>query len=253
VTMSPPRQHVTQISPESTELLIKEARRQMVLRRLRVLSMAIVVLLAVLVGGVILGRGTNSPAKTGPGSRSTQFVAVPCAIAQLRLADRGSDVATGHWTQLFQFTNVSGHACSLAGYPKITLKTATGLDSSLAVTDVKSDALEYIGDSRRGALPPAELSARGGRASFWIAGSDMPLGYQPPSACDFASEVLVTPPGTRSALDHRVGRIPFTWCENSLQVTPVLSGQSGSIPAEPLCMYALAGPSAMSCTGRVRF
>src|SRR5580692_256004 len=122
--MSPPRQHVTQISPESTELLIKEARRQMVLRRLRVLSMAIVVLLAVLVGGVILGRGTNSPAKTGPGSRSTQFVAVPCATEQLRLADRGSDVATGHWTQLFQFTNVSGHACSLAGYPKITLKTA---------------------------------------------------------------------------------------------------------------------------------
>lgn len=251
--MSPPRHHVAPIGPESTELLIREARRQMVLRRFRILSMAIVVVLAVLVGGVIFGRGTNSPVKTSPGSRSTQFVALPCAIEQLRLADRGSDVATGHWTQLFQFINVSVHACSLAGYPKITLKTATGLDSSLAVTDAKSIAFEYIGDSKRGGIPPAELSAHGGRASFWIAGSDMPLGYQPPSACEFATQVLVTPPGTHSALDHRVGRIPFTWCENSLQVTPVLSGQSGSIPAEPLCMYALEGASATLCTGRVRF
>jgi hypothetical protein len=253
MTLSPPRHDVSQDPPDSAQLLIKEARRQMMLRRLRLIVVAIIGLIVVLVFAVMIGRSTAPTAKTTATSRSTHVAVAPCMASQLRLGDLGSDVATGHWTQLFEMTNVSEHACSLKGYPGVTLLTAAGPDATLRVTHIKAESSIYIGDSLKGPVPTATLSARGGRASFWIAGSDMPLGYQPPSACGFATEVLVKPPGTDFSLKYRVGRIPFTWCENTIQATPVLAGRSGSIPVEPLCIYTLHGASASYCKHPVRF
>jgi hypothetical protein len=251
MTMAPPRRDLSHGGPDAAELLIKEARRQMMLRRLRLGVMATFGLIAILVLAVMIERNTAPAEKTA--SQSTNVGVAPCLASQLRLGDAGSDVATGHWTQLFEMTNVSEHSCSLKGYPRVTLLTTAGLDASLVVTHVKAESSIYIGDSLKGPVPIANLSARGGRASFWIAGADMALGYQPPSACSFASEVLVQPPGTEFSLAYRVGEIPFTWCENTIQVTPVLAGRSGSIPAEPLCIYALHGASTSYCKHPVRF
>jgi hypothetical protein len=251
MTMAPPRHDLSHGRPDSAELLIKEARRQMMLRRLRLILVATLGLIVVLVVAVMIGRNTAPAAKTA--SQTNQVVAAPCLASQLRLGDAGSDVATGHWTQLFEMTNVSEHVCSLKGFPRVALVTAAGPDRSLVVTHVKAVSSIYIGDSLKGPVPTANLSARGGRASFWIAGADMALGYQPPSACSFASEVLVQPPGSGSSLVYRVEKIPFTWCENMIQVTPVLAGRSGSIPAEPLCIYALHGASVAYCKHPVRF
>ena len=235
-------------SPDATELLIKEARRQTLRRRLRLVSVALVVLVVGLAAALMIGRSSPSPvSRTKSKFPSTQVVAAPCSASALTLIDRGSDVGMGSWIQLFQFTNVSDHACSMTGYPRVSLETAKGIDRSLVVTHVKSEAVRFIGDSHKGPVPLANLAAHGGRASFWIAGSDTPMIYQPPSSCGFASEVLVTPPSADVALVHHVGRVPFTWCENSIQVTPVLSGQSGSVPAEPLCIYDFVGPTTKVC------
>jgi hypothetical protein len=254
MTISPPRNSALQEFPDSAELLIKEARRQTLRRRVRFFSVALVVVVASVASAVVFIRSSPAP-KTKTTSPSTQIVAAPCAASALSLADRGSDVATGHWTQLFQLINESDHACSLTGYPKIALETAQGPDTTAVITDIKSQASIYIGDPLKGAVPSAELAAHGGRASFWIGGSDAQVRNQPSSSCRFASEVLVTPPGAGTALIHRVGNLakaPFVWCENSIYVTPVLSGQSGSIPGEPLCIYSLLGPTTKPCKGPTR-
>jgi hypothetical protein len=249
MTMTPVEETIPAASPHTADLLIKEARQQARWRRLRRIQLALVILVVVVATAITIDRSSPAPvAKTKSSIGSTQVVAAPCSASALRVTDRGSDVGMGSWIQLFQFTNVSAHACSMTGYPKITLETAKGVDTTLKVSDVKGDSIRHIGDTHKGPLPIANLSARGGRSSFWIAGSDTTVRNQPPSSCGFASEVLVTPPGAFAALVHHVGGDrPFTWCENSIQVTPVLSGQSGSIPAEPLCIYDLIGPTTMIC------
>jgi hypothetical protein len=249
MTMTPVKEVPHAETPGATELLIREARRQAMRRRIRLTVCALVVLVVFLAASILIDRSGPSPiSKTGSKTPSTQVVAAPCSASALRDTDRGSDVGMGSWIQLFQLTNVSAHACSMTGYPRVTLETAKGIDTSLKVTDFKGDGVRHIGDTRKGPLPIVNLAAHGGQSSFWIEGDDVTVRNEPPSTCGFASEVLVTPPGADTALIHHVGEVrPFAWCQNMIEVTPVLSGQSGSIPAEPLCIYDFIGPTTMIC------
>ena len=166
---------------------------------------------------------------------------LPCTESHLRLTDRGTDVGAGSWFQLFQVTNDGNQSCSLKGYPRITLKPSQGAIQSLVVISIKYEAARKIGDSQSGPVPTSTLAAHGGMVSFWIAGSDTPAANQP--GCKMATDVLVRLPAVREALQYHVTKIPFNVCEDAIDVTPILPGRSGSVPAEPLSYFDLQRPS----------
>jgi hypothetical protein len=181
---------------------------------------------------------TTPRATTTNGESGGNEASVPlCVSSNVRLIDRGSDVGMGSWIQLFQLRNSGNHACSISGYPRISLVTAHGIDRTLAVTPIKYEGWRKIGDSRRGPLPSSTLAANGGVASFWIAGSDTPTRNL--LDCRFASKAVLGLPRGRGNVVYEVGRIPFSYCENEIAVTPILPGRSGSLPAEPLRPYDL--------------
>jgi len=240
MTLAPVREVSSQVLPDPTELLIKEAHQRARRRRLRWTSLFIV--LAVTASLLVVsGVGRSKPAAlaqdTNSNSRGSSALVTMCTATNVRITDRGTDVGAGSWLQLFQLKNVSDHACSVTGYPKIALETSRGPSRSLVVTSIKYEAGRYIGDSLKSAPPSSNLAAHGGVATFWIAGSDTPAVNQP--GCELATEVLVTLPGAKKTLAYNPTRIPFNVCENEIDVTPVLPGRSGSIPAEPLSYYDL--------------
>jgi hypothetical protein len=224
---------------DSTELLIKEARVNTRRRRSRWLLVFIVI--AALTSLTIAYFSSRAPGSPSPSvltkSKTSSIVVPECTTPNLRILDRGTSVATGHWIQLFQLTNLSGRACSISGFPKISLETSKGMARSLVVTNFKSEQSINIGDTHRGPIPVADLAAHGGMASFWIAGSDFPAHDAP--ACDFATKVIFKLSGAKSTLIYDVVRIPFHYCQNVLEVTPVLSGPSGSDPGQKLAPFAL--------------
>jgi hypothetical protein len=188
-------------------------------------------------GGASSNQGVYVTSNGGTNEDSSQL----CAASNLRLTDRGTDVGGGSWIQLFQVTNLGNQSCSLRGYPKISLEPSQGAFHSLVVVSIKYEASRKIGDSRKGRVPTSILSAHGGMASFWIAGSDTPAYNQP--GCKMATSVLVSLPTVREALRYDVTSIPFNVCEDQVDVTPILQGRSGSIPLEPLSYFDLQGAS----------
>jgi len=179
----------------------------------------------------------GSPAKVD--ARSSDETSHPCIASNLKLIDRGTDVGGGSWIQLFQITNRGDESCALRRYPSISLVPAQGTFHSLVVISIRYEAVRKIGDSRTGPVPTSILSAHGGVSSFWIAGSDTPAFNQP--GCKLATGVLVRLPAVRGALEYHVKNIPFNVCEDVVQVTPIVPGPSGSVPAEPMSYFDLQG------------
>jgi len=237
-TEQPPR--VTGSDP--AELLIKEAREESRRRRVRRISLVIVAAVVTSLAGASVRSQLWAPSRATKAtvvSRSSSIRVPPCALANVLLIDRGSDVAMGSWIQLFQLKNIGARACPITGYPRISLETSQGLDRSLAVTVLKYQAARQIGDSRPGPIPTSDLAARGGVASFWILGSDTPLRHL--LDCRSATRVVVAFSVVKGDLVHEVGRIPFSYCENQIIVTPVLPGGSGSLPVVALRYFDLEG------------
>jgi hypothetical protein len=237
MTITPTPEYVD--TTDSTELLIKEARVNTRRRRSRWLLVFIVAAaLTSLTVAYFAARTPGSPSPSGINKSRTSSIVVPeCMTPNLKIIDRGVSVATGHWIQLFQLTNIGSHACSIKGYPNISLDTSRGLSKTLVVSTFKAEDSIKIGDTHRGPIPAADLAAHGGMASFWIAGADFAAHDAP--ACAFATKVIVKLSGATSALVYDVGRIPFHYCQNVLEVTPVLSGPSGSDPGQSLRPFAL--------------
>ena len=117
--------------------------------------------------------------------------AVPaCTSSELGvwLAISKGDVAAGSVFYPLEFTNLSGHACSLDGYPGVSAM-------SRADTQQGSPATRYLGTN-----PRAVVLAAGATAHAKFVWSDTAV-YTAPG-CDPTSDVAtlrVYPPGQRSA------------------------------------------------------
>jgi hypothetical protein len=122
------------------------------------------------------------------GSRNvTQATPRPCATSALHVALGGrTDSFTGHVAQSLDFTNRSGAACTLAGYPAVWFVTALG------GRQVGAPASRIQGPVRRVVLAP------GGRAQALLVLLD-PLNFGPPS-CPLRPVwgLGVAPPGRRA-------------------------------------------------------
>jgi hypothetical protein len=100
---------------DAGELLIKEARRKARRRRLIVAVSLIIIAGVALVIMALLSGSSNAPQSTS----NFQPAAIPvCTNSSLQISDQNGD-GLHHGVELLTFTNVSGSACKLAGYPVV--------------------------------------------------------------------------------------------------------------------------------------
>jgi hypothetical protein len=169
----------------------------------------------------------------------------PCAPSSVVITEYNVNVAAGSVEELDWIKNVSDQSCTLRRFVRVTYigtyspRPHVMKPHQLVVgeTDFYEPGGGVMGGLKRGlAVPTVILSPRTGLASFWIAGTDESYhqlnGRM--SRCIMSYKMLVWLPGaTRpvTALPERAGN--FDWC-GPLRITPILTGRSGSDPAQPL-------------------
>ncbi len=225
------------------EVLIKEARQRSRRRRLGTgLSVAIIV-----AGVWVLASSSGHSAKPLTPvlgideGKSAAALAPICLTRDLRLESEGTVVGAGSWATLFLLTNISGAACSLTGYPKISLVTTSGVDRKLRIITghtFKGGFGGGIASNRQ--LPTSTLRAQKVQASFWIEGTDESFTDSSgvTQKCSTAAMVLVRPPRSTRALRFATkNKSPLIYCGGFVRVLPMLPGASGTYPPTPLSTY----------------
>jgi Protein of unknown function (DUF4232) len=244
MTMTPPREDILDHVTDPLELLIKEARRRALRRRLTYGAGLITTVAALLVAAAMGGYGSPLRANAGRSSfaRASALAATPCLASAVTVTLEGTDGAAGTLTQLFLVRNGSGYACSLTGYPTVSFISATGATVAQVMTHTRSQG-GVLGLSRAGTLPRVNLAAHGGVASFWLASHDVPVGVRP-APCVTIARVSVAWPSASGARQVTLGRFhQFMSCGHA-NVFPVLAGIYGAQPHRSLQFYfGTAGPN----------
>jgi len=219
VTITPTRQPGQVETPGPEELLIKEAHRRTRRRRTAYGLVALAVVVAVL-ATFVSGTFDRPGTRTSNGTPVSEVAGgLPrCNATQLRVSgiDANGAAVTGGW--IVRLRNVSGHACSLTGYPSVQ-----GVNQwNGAVLTAAHTRDSYIGGWQSNKpLPIVDLRAKGGVASFLV---DF-VGGNNYLACPYLNTLHVRIP-------HSV--TVFTLLSTRLQVCkyfeahPFVSGLTGS-------------------------
>jgi membrane-bound inhibitor of C-type lysozyme len=138
--------------------------------------------------------------------------ALPCKAPQLKLEAGEGDAGAGNRVRNFSLQNIGTQACSLTGYPVVTLQDARGR----AVTSIRAEQSpgSYF---RQGQAPtPVELAPQA-RAWFEMAWNVVPNETMQ-KTCPDAATVKVTAPSDTAALS-----LPFalTPCGGRIRVSPI--------------------------------
>ena len=178
-------------------------------------------------------------------SSTAAAVAPACAASSLRITDYNTLVGAGNVNDLFWIRNLSSHACSLRGYVRVAYVGVYGsgtpykVPQRLAVREVHSYGRDGndIGGLKGGRpVPRVTVQPNGGVASFWLAGTDEPVG-NPPGRCIVSHKMLVWLPGSSISIVVQPLRANgFFWC-GGFAAHPILPGKSGSDPSMPLSYY----------------
>ena len=197
------------------ELLIKEARARQLQRRL-VGAAGVAIASALGLGIFALVTGGADRARTAPGDLP-KFVAAPCSAAagwRLSLDSLWSE-PTGQHTAPIALNRIGGSACTLVGYPRITLLDARG--------DQLRFRYSHRGDLVVAARPPHPVQVADGGAAHFLLNK-----YR----CDardtgIARWLRATVPGIRGRLVLRLPRYPI------IDYCPV-AGPSTTVAVSPL-------------------
>ena len=178
-------------------------------------------------------------------SSTAAAVARGCAASSVRITDYNTLVGAGSVNDLFWIRNLSSHACSLRGYVRVAFVGVYGSGTPYkdpqrpVVREVHSYGRDGndIGGLKRGLpVPRVTIQPDGGVASFWLAGTDEPVG-NPPGRCIDSREMLVWLPGSSTSIVVQPLRANgFFWC-GGFAAHPILPGKSGSDPSMPLSYY----------------
>jgi hypothetical protein len=166
------------------------------------------------VGVATQTQGSGATAKAGDGTVQQ------CGNSDIAVASADSEGAAGHISLLLEFTNTSGHACVLRGYPGASLLGPKGkdlLDAQRTLTGPSGGAVG-LSSAPRVLLEPNAI------ASAVLEWSDVPTGSGADGGCQVqdAAALDVTPPNTTqsTAVDFAAG----TEVCAEFQVHPVLLG-----------------------------
>lgn len=218
--LAPAREASSQVLPDPTELLIKEARQKTRRRRLIMgeILLAVVVLAAAVAYGIShSGNGARPTTAISPSSRVAAS-APRCSLSQLRLiSDRGgwhaNYAASGQFSETLTFTNVSRSACQLSGWPRVQ-----AVDNG-ALQPTPMTLVRQSGPSSK-ASSPVRL-APGKTASFDIYGGDWnPI--QNKACPQTITGLLVSPPGDSASLAVAVEELDC----GGFYVAPLIAGSS---------------------------
>lgn len=142
------------------------------------IMLAAMAALAVGAGGVALAvtDGTSTPpasttATTAHGPATTSSVsaadrkssAPQCVASQLSATVTDAKGAVGHGGEIVVLTNSSSTACSMSGFPIVSLTKSTGSPQTVAVEDASGAGFIFPAESEQ----PVSL-APDAQASFWI-------------------------------------------------------------------------------------
>lgn len=138
--------------------------------------------------------------------------AAPCKGPQLRLSNDGGDAGMGNRVAIVGVTNVGLQACSLTGYPTVTLQDARG--RALTAIRAEQNPGSYF---RNGQAPtPVNLQPQG-KAFFDLAWNVVPHEGEGERVCPNAARVRMTAPGDTAAVNLDQA---FTPCGGRVQVSP---------------------------------
>jgi hypothetical protein len=129
--------------------------------------------------------GTAAPTAT---PTSTGIALGPCATSQLKVAQENPSVGAGQYYSTLVFTNTSGTACTLTGFPGVSYVAADGVQSGPA-------AVRSGGQATTVTLNP------GGTADSVLHDSNGISGYSP-QQCDLTpvQGLRIYPPNQKAAL-----------------------------------------------------
>ena len=235
MTMTPDRveRHET---VGAIELLIREARARALRRRVGYASAAAIAVVALTIVGAMRGDGSPAFPAAGPtpAARSAALALSPCAVGSVSASLEGNGGSMGTFHQLFLLRNTAAVACTVTGYPSVSLVSSRGTVVPQVVTHVRGQA-GVLGLSGTGAVASVRLGAHGGVASFWIADHDVPTG-NPPAPCVAIARAVITWAHAGGSATVPLGTPAVLSCGH-VQVFPVVAGVSGSDPAHPLSFY----------------
>jgi membrane-bound inhibitor of C-type lysozyme len=142
----------------------------------------------------------------------------PCRSAQLRLSNDAVDAGAGNRANVFGVTNTGTGACSLSGYPSVSLLDAQGR----ALTKIRSDQNPAI-------ATPVSIPGNG-KAFFDIAWNVVPHEGAGERVCPSAARLRVLIPGDTAALAIPLA---FTPCGGRIRVNPFRSTAEPGLTPPP--------------------
>lgn len=187
------------------------------------------------VGSVVLercSRPSAGPVAPGPQPLPTPApggvlpAAAPCRGPQLKLSNEGGDAGAGNRVVNIGVQNIGTRACSLTGYPGVTLQDRQGRN----LTAIRSEQALGSYFTQGQAPTPVTLQPQA-KAAFELAWNVMPHEGEGEKVCPSAARVRVTAPGDTSPVSLTLA---FTPCGGRVQVSPIrpldpsATGQAGA-------------------------
>lgn len=184
----------TEIQPDSTELLIKEARLVTRRRRQRrAITFAPVFVTVAVLGAFAAGTFDGPASRTSNDIPSSEIAGMlpRCDATQLRLSGLAASGAADSFGWIVRLRNVSAQGCDLSGYPSVR-----GINQwNGAVLTAVHTLNSYLGGWPSGkAVHPVALKADGGVASFlidFVTGNNL-------RACPYVTSLRVSVPHSRT-------------------------------------------------------
>ena len=226
--ISPSEHEAPLTGSDPTELLIKEARRKARRRRLLASALGLIVIAAVVIPLVTVMSSTPKPGAPSPVSAASGPQLQSCSIADLSFSVGQWRAAAGNEGVPIVLTNVGGLACSLNGYPKLTLRTTDTPLQPISITHSPGSQIW-----RREQPHSMELSP-GATASFGVGFGDaynQNLGTTVSNGphCVITSALIGLPTGGSRVL-RLTNHMNACFANYHFGVTPI---EKGSIPDVP--------------------
>ena len=142
----------------------------------------------------------------------------PCKGPQLKMAAEDGDAGAGNRVRNFSLQNVGASACTLTGYPGVTLLDGRGR----AVTSVRADQSpgSYF---RQGQAPtPVDLAPQA-KAYFEVAWNVVPNEAAGQKTCPEVAPLRATAPGDSAAISLAFA---FQPCGGKIRVSPIRSASA---------------------------
>lgn len=139
--------------------------------------------------------------------------AMPCTSAQLKLSAEGGDAGMGHRLATLAVKNTGPQACSITGYPTISLLNGRG--RPLTTIRIDKHPGSYL--SSGGAPRPVELASQS-KGYFDLAWTVVPNEGNGETVCPNAATVRFSAPGDSGVVAFAQA---FTPCGGRMDVSPV--------------------------------